>query len=268
MSNKITAFSFGKNWQAFLGKIDETRIENAELSICEFLGCNNLKGKSFADVGCGSGLFSYVAYRLGADRIVSFDVDPFSVQCCRELTKKANEPSNWRVDTGSILDDDYITRLGKFDVVYAWGSLHHTGQMWKAIRNAASLVSTGGRLWIAIYNDAGHRSHFWLSIKKLYNSLPSIGKYFMEWSYILCHTILRNPFKYPKIYKHIKTYKQRRGMSWRTDINDWLGGYPYEFATVEAIFKYMKENFPNFTLLNIKTTNLLGNNQYLFKNTC
>ena len=54
-------------------------------------------------------------------------------------------------------------------------------------------------------------------------------------------------------------------MNWRTDVTDWLGGYPYEFATVEEIFKFIKTNFPDFNLINIKTTNGLGNNWYLFK---
>ena len=64
---------------------------------------------------------------------------------------------------------------------------------------------------------------------------------------------------------NIKNYKSKRGMDWKTDITDWLGGYPYEFATVEEVFKFIRANFPDFNLVNIKTTNGSGNNWYLFK---
>jgi 2-polyprenyl-6-hydroxyphenyl methylase/3-demethylubiquinone-9 3-methyltransferase len=54
-------------------------------------------------------------------------------------------------------------------------------------------------------------------------------------------------------------------MDWITNIRDWLGGYPYEFATVEEVFKFMKINFPDFKLANIKTTNTVDANWFLFK---
>ena len=265
MTKKIT-FSFGKNWQNFLSSLDEDRFKSAELSLTEFLGLEDLQGKSFLDIGCGSGLFSYAAFNLGAKEIVSFDMDPFSVECCKYLHKKATSPKNWEIYKGSILDNNFISKLGKFDVVYAWGVLHHTGKMWEAIKNSANFVNKDGYYYIAIYNKVeGMRgSKFWLIIKKLYNSFPPIGKYILEMIYILSYFAanlirLRNPIT------NIKNYKSKRGMNWRRDIIDWLGGYPYEFATVEEVFKFIKANFLYFNLINIKTTNGLGNNQYLFK---
>ncbi|MEI9811577.1 MAG: hypothetical protein WDO18_02380 [Acidobacteriota bacterium] len=50
--------------------------------------------------------------------------------------------------------------------------LHHTGQMWNALENAARLVKPDGRLMIAIYNDQGTRSKRWLWVKERYNRLP------------------------------------------------------------------------------------------------
>jgi 2-polyprenyl-6-hydroxyphenyl methylase/3-demethylubiquinone-9 3-methyltransferase len=265
MKEKIT-FSFGKNWQSFLKSVDEERIKNAELSLTTFLMLDNLKGKSFLDIGCGSGLFSYAAFNLGAKKIVSFDIDPFSVECCKYLHKKANKPKNWEIYEGSILDKNFITRLGKFDIVYAWGVLHHTGKMWKAIENSANLVNKGGYLYMAIYNKVKGRrgSEFWLKVKKIYNASPKVGKYAIETLYIL-KFFASNLLRFKNPITRIRNYKSKRGMNWKTDVIDWLGGYPYEFATVEEIFKFMKLKFPDFNLVNIKTTNNLGNNEYLFK---
>jgi len=265
MKQNIT-FSFGRNWQDFLKSLSEDRFKNAKFSLTEFLGLDNLQGKSYLDIGCGSGLFSYAAFGLGADKVVSFDLDPFSIECCKYLREKADSPRNWELYQGSILDDNFISKLGKYDIVYAWGVLHHTGKMWEAIKNSAELVNNGGYYYIAIYNkvEGMMGSEFWLRIKKLYNSSPRIGKRALEALYMSAYFIvylfsLRNPVT------NIRNYKSHRGMSWRTDIIDWLGGYPYEFATVAEIVEFMKTNFPNFNCINTKKASGLANSWYLFQ---
>lgn len=266
MEEKVT-FSFGKNWKKFLKSVDEDRFRNAELSLAEFLQLKDLRGKSFLDIGCGSGLFSYSAFNLGAEKIVSFDIDPLCVECCRYLHNKAGSPKNWQIYGGSILDNNFTSKLDKFDIVYAWGTLHHTGKMWEAIKNSARLLKKGGYYYIAIYNEVEGRrgSAFWLKVKKLYNSSPRIGKYALEVLYILRYYILPDLIRLRNPITDMKNYKSYRGMHWRTDATDSLGGYPCEFAKVEEVFKFMKINFPDFNLVNIKTTNSLENNWYLFK---
>ncbi len=265
MKEKIT-FSFGKNWQNFLRSLNEESINNARLSLSEFLELANLQGKSFLDIGCGSGLFSYAAFHLGAKKVVSFDLDPFSVECCKYLRGKANNPKNWEIYQGSILDNNFISGLEKFDIVYSWGVLHHTGKMWEAIRNSVSLVSANGYYYIAIYHKVKgiFGSNFWVKLKKIYNSSPKIGKHILEFIYMFTYFAvnligLRNPLK------KIKNYKSHRGMTWVTDVIDWLGGYPYEFAAPDEIINFMKENFTDFSLVKIKTTDRLSNNWFLFK---
>src|SRR5215203_6429280 len=81
-------FEFGKNWQRFLSVLDDERIVEAERSLTEMLGGKTLTGKTFLDVGCGSGLFSLAAMRLGAERVHSFDYDPRSVACTQELKRR------------------------------------------------------------------------------------------------------------------------------------------------------------------------------------
>src|SRR5713226_890638 len=118
-------FEFGHNWSQFLTVLDEKRIAVAEQSLKEMLGVDDLRGKSFLDVGSGSGLFSLVARRLGA-RVHSFDYDPESVACTMELKRHYfREDNKWSVEKGSALDEKYLEALGTFDVVYSWGVLHH-----------------------------------------------------------------------------------------------------------------------------------------------
>ncbi len=260
-------FSFGKNWAEFLKSITDEKLGIAATSLKDFLGLDNLAGKSFLDIGCGSGIFSYAASSLDAAKIVSFDVDPFSVQCCEQMRHKANDPAHWQIYHGSILDTDVVSKFGTFDIVYSWGVLHHTGDMWAAIRNSAQLVRPGGYYYIALYNNAGGflTSARWLAIKKFYNKHPIIGKYFLEYIYIV-YSFIFNVFSAKLFFKKIKNYKEGRGMSWRRDISDWMGGYPYQYASVGEVFQFMKKNFPHFQLVNIRSTNGTGNNWFLFKN--
>lgn len=137
-------FEFGKNWTAFLKVLDEDRILTAEKSLQEMLGIESLNGKSFLDIGSGSGLFSLAARRLGAT-VYSFDYDPQSMACTQELKRRYfADDIHWIVEKKSVLDRKYLASLSQFDIVYSWGVLHHTGDMWQALENAAIRVKGGG----------------------------------------------------------------------------------------------------------------------------
>lgn len=258
-------FSFGKNWEGYVEKIDNGRIKNAEKSLVNFLGKTKLKGKTFIDVGCGSGLFSLAAYRLGAKKVVSVDVDQSSVMCCKTLRSWERNPPNWKVLRGSILDEKFLRPLGKYDVVYSWGVLHHTGRMWKAVEHASRLVKKGGLLYIAIYNEkvGFQNSAFWLRIKRFYGVSNFFVKKLIEILYILqvfFYRIvkLQNPFSY------ISRYESVRGMDFFTDVTDWLGGYPYEYAKFDVVKDFV-ENM-GFELINSKDIgNSIACNEFLFR---
>ena len=156
--NSRRAFEFGANGRRFLRIVDSKRIEIATQSICAMLGMTDLRGKSFLDIGSGSGLLSFAALRLEA-RVHSFDYDPQSVACALDLRSRYGDGGEpWTIEQESILDDEYLSRLGTFDIVYSWGVLHHTGHMMRALENAARRVATDGTLFVAIYNDQGWAS--------------------------------------------------------------------------------------------------------------
>jgi 2-polyprenyl-6-hydroxyphenyl methylase/3-demethylubiquinone-9 3-methyltransferase len=222
-------FGFGKNWKHFLEIVNDARISSAEKSLKEMLQINDLNGKRFLDIGSGSGLFSLAARRLGA-HVYSFDFDPESVACTRQLKEQYSAcDGEWVIEEGSVLDVGYLRSLGKFDVVYSWGVLHHTGSMWTALQNAAFPVTRGGKLFIAIYNDQGWISRYWMMVKRIYNkNVP------FRMGLILFHFPYLFGMRYI-IRLLTGRFKEERGMSLWYDMIDWLGGYPFEVAKPEEI---------------------------------
>jgi len=261
-------FEFGKNWNRFLAGVKDEHIAVAESSLKLMLEVESLQGQSFLDIGSGSGLFSLAARRLGA-RVHSFDYDPYSVACTAELRRRYSPGDNqWVIEEASALDTDYLAKLGKFDVVYSWGVLHHTGKMWQALENASLLVSRDGKLFIAIYNDTGSQSARWARIKRAYNNLPK----FLRIPFTLL-TIAPNEAKEllratlgGRPGEYLRSWRERdqvRGMSRWRDIVDWVGGYPYEYAAPEQIFDFYRER--GFTLTRLKCGGVgLGCNEFVF----
>lgn len=258
-------FEFGQNWRRFLSSVTEQRIQNAVNSMAAVLRTADLRGLRLLDIGCGSGLSSIAARRLGA-RVHSFDYDPQSVACALELRRRfLNSDQDWTVEQGSALDEAYLRSLGTFDIVYSWGVLHHTGAMWKALENALIPVASGGQLFIAIYNDQGTHSRRWRAVKRFYNGAPALrGPVALAvgvhqwWRPMVKDFILLRPFS------TWRSYSLERGMSpWR-DIVDWVGGYPFEVAKPEELLDFYRSR--NCELITLKTCGgSLGCNEYVFR---
>ena len=262
-------FEFGSNWARFLEVLDEERILSAERALRDMLQMQRLDGLRFLDIGSGSGLSSLAARRLGA-KVRSFDYDPQSVGCTTELRRRyfPADP-NWVVERASVLDADKMRSVGAFDIVYSWGVLHHTGRMWDALENAALPVAPAGRLFIAIYNDTGSQSRRWHQIKKIYNGLPQPARVPFavavtlpgELKALAGATLRRRPAEYVRLWTD---YRSRRGMNRWHDILDWVGGYPYEFATPDEIFDFYRAR--GFTLTRMKCGGVgLGCNEFVFQ---
>ena len=167
-------FTFGADWSRFLSVVNDERVDQAKTSLRQMLETETLQGKTFLDVGAGSGLFSLAARVMGAT-MRSFDYDPESVACTMQSERRYRpEDPDWQISEGSALDAEYLASLGRFDVVYSWGDLRHTGHMWDALANAAPLVRQGGKLHIPIDDDRGGASKRCRRVKQSYNRLLTL----------------------------------------------------------------------------------------------
>lgn len=238
-------FEFGKNWSNFAKRVDERHVLEAQRSLEILLGVQSLAGKSFLDIGCGSSLFTVAASRMGAN-VAAFDFDQASVETTQRLAKRFGVPVS-SITRGDVLDEEFLATLGQHDVVYAWGVLHHTGRMWDAIANATHLVSAGGILAIAVYNDQGRISDAWRVVKRVYVASPRPLRPLLVAGIVI-------PFESALFARDVARmrpgdfiarwvdYKAKRGMSRIHDHVDWIGGYPFEVATPAGITAFVESH--------------------------
>jgi 2-polyprenyl-6-hydroxyphenyl methylase/3-demethylubiquinone-9 3-methyltransferase len=234
-------FRFGENWATLLPQINPEKLASAVSDMKGFLG--SLEGRDFLDIGCGSGLSSLAAYKLGAKRVTSIDIDPLNVENTKRLRKMFDVPESypWSAAVASIVSANDVATLPESDVVCAWGVLHHTGAMWRAIENAASLVRPAGALYVMLYRDAV-TAPVWKAVKRLYTRGPRPLKFLLRNGFAGVQILgmlakHRNP---GKVRRSIADYgKTSRGMSWYVDSTDWIGGYPFEYAEAETVIAFL-----------------------------
>jgi SAM-dependent methyltransferase len=139
-----------------------------------------------------------------------------------------------KVNPGTCVNRAFSKReLGQFDIVYSWGVLHHTGDLGKAMREAARHVAPKGIFVFALYRRTRLDS-FWIAEKRWYSTASPTAQSCARALYrgALRLGLLATGRNYRT---HRETYRSRRGMSLDHDIHDWLGGYPYESISAKEI---------------------------------
>jgi 2-polyprenyl-3-methyl-5-hydroxy-6-metoxy-1,4-benzoquinol methylase len=264
-SDENLRFAFGKNWTNFIANVEECHVLQAERSLQDMLRRQSLEGLRFIDVGCGSGLFSLAAVRLGAQEVFSFDYDTSCVSCAQHLRKKLAPQAHWHIFQGSVLDQQWLTGLGSYDLVYSWGVLHHTGAMWQAFENVAGLVAHKGTLFISIYNDQGLLSRFWHAVKICYNRCTSNTVRTLLVTAYHCLVLINRTILGIVKQRPVKEWYNGsyRGMSLWYDSVDWVGGYPFETASTHEIITYFHER--GFALRHVRSTRGSGCNEFVFE---
>lgn len=255
-------FGFGRNWEDFLKKhFSEERVETSRRHLLDFLGVQDLRGHSFLDIGCGSGIHSLAAFRSGADSIFAFDYDQNSVNACRRCHDFAGKPVNWTITQGSVLDPSFMKdRVPEASLVYSWGVLHHTGDVWAAVRSAASKVAPGGLFYIALYSadaDVQPSPEFWLDVKQRYNRAGWLGRQAMVFWYMWRFMGVL------AVWRRLRQDNGVRGMSLMIDIKDWLGGWPMEYVRDAEVLRVCGE----LGLTHVRTKTGEACHEYLFRRT-
>ena len=232
LKNLETHFAFGKNWASYSALIDAPQIEEAKKGLLRLIPEEEFKGRSFLDIGCGAGLHALAAARLGVGRIHAIDIDPDSVSTSRDVLSRSNVAVPWRVEPLSVFDLD-PARQGTFDIVYSWGVLHHTGNMWEAIGKAASMVAPDGLLVLALYRTT-YLDSLWKLEKRLYARSPEFVQSILRAIYVAAFRLGKLATG-ASFREHVANYKSSRGMDFYHDVHDWLGGYPYETALAPEV---------------------------------
>jgi 2-polyprenyl-6-hydroxyphenyl methylase/3-demethylubiquinone-9 3-methyltransferase len=234
----VVAFDFGENWRRYArSALDSKRIDEAGQAFGRLFEGIGLKDRTFLDIGFGQGLSLLLACRAGA-RVVGCDINS---KCTEALavTRTFFPDLTGVIPTvvGSILDASTVERLralaapdgdGLYDIVHSWGVLHHTGDMTTAIRHATSLVRPGGHLVLAIYNQHWS-SRLWLVIKWLYVR----GPHWLQRA--LVGALYPVIFAAKWLVTHRSPLAQQRGMDFYYNVVDWVGGYPYEYASIKKM---------------------------------
>jgi len=229
-----THFAFGRNWASFVSELDDAQVERAIRGLGRLVAPDEIEGKTFLDIGCGSGLSMLAALRLGAGSVTGIDIDDASVQTAQQLLEQRAPEirEKWTTRVASVFDLDPEVD-GTFDVVHSWGVLHHTGDMARAIETAARLVAPGGLYVLALYQKTRY-CDLWRKEKRFYTSAPPVAQAMVRALYKSAYlagvaVTRRNPVTY------VREYGSDRGMDFNHDVHDWLGGYPYESVDPVAL---------------------------------
>jgi SAM-dependent methyltransferase len=253
----MMAFTFGENWLAYSRTLDAPRLESATRSVAELLGAPDLRGRTVVDVGAGSGLFSLAALKLGAERVVALDRDR---NCLKAIEQNAGrylsaaERARLNVLEADVLDAGRLPHE-RFDVVYAWGSLHHTGAMWRAVGNVAALCGPQGTFALALYNRTWFTPQ-WHAIKRAYHAAPAPVRVGMV-------AALAAPRYALRLVRGRHPSRVERGMSVWYDSIDWLGGLPYEAATCDEVAERLAGL--GFSAVRVRATRRHGCNEFVFR---
>lgn len=229
-------FEFGANWAEFSAYVDAKRLDDSVANLKRLMGRGSFEGEDWIDVGCGSGLSSVAAAKLGAN-VLAVDLDPKCVETTNFLAMKFGVVDRVNAQVWSVFD------LGaegkKFDVVYSWGVLHHTGDMDRAIMSCLGLVRSGGEFAVALYRKT-RLCWFWKIEKRFYKSAGIRTQRWTRFVYLLLRRLAFR-IKGQDFKSYRDSYSSSRGMKFEHDLHDWLGGYPYESISPSNLRKFVEE---------------------------
>ncbi|MGH9329004.1 MAG: class I SAM-dependent methyltransferase, partial [Vicinamibacterales bacterium] len=120
---------------------------------------------------------------------------------------------------------------------------------------AADRVAPGGLFALAVYNRCA-TAFAWKIVKRVYNRVPA----FMQGC---AATVLFLVRALARVVRGRHPLRDRRGMTVYVDAYDWLGGYPYEYATITEMEQMIAPL--GFELLRVKPTRGSGCNEFVFR---
>jgi SAM-dependent methyltransferase len=152
---------------------DEWFTANVDRIIAdELLGIDRtwFHGRAALDAGCGGGRWTLGLLRLGC-RVLAVDASPHAVQGTlrrmERLAPQAIAEGRLEAAEADLLRPAAPWADRRFDLVFSFGVLHHTGDTRRALRNVAARVAPSGVLFLYLYG----RSSAPLAARTLVNSV-------------------------------------------------------------------------------------------------
>ncbi len=227
------SFTFGRNWLDYVRSrvtADVVQSHVHDLSkIYKSIGLD-IAGKSVIDVGCGSGLSSLSFALMNPKKLLSIDIDHDSVGAtaiCRSMLP-THHKSDWNIEQKSVFELNHDD--GVFDLVYSWGVLHHTGDVWSAVKRCQSILAPGGYLHLALYRS-GDRYTEHIRQKTSFMVMSRDEKVRVLYDYLNALFISKGASVFDF---------DERGMNRFHDALDWFGGFPYEVVDPEVLGQYLQ----------------------------
>jgi len=113
-----------------------------------FYSDTEVAGKDVLDAGCGTGIFSVIFAKNGAGSVTGIDISEGSLETAKSL-KDRFDLETVRFQREDMLDLPFADE--SFDIVWAWGTVHHTTDPFGAIEELIRVLKRGGSLLLAVY---------------------------------------------------------------------------------------------------------------------
>jgi SAM-dependent methyltransferase len=131
----------------FYQQVSERRYR-VESHMREFAGFHLWQGKRVLEIGCGIGTDAAEFARYGAD-YTAIDISPKTVDLAQQRFKV--EGLEGRFICGDASDPAVYQDIGKFDLVYSCGVMHHFPRIDHMIQNAYDVLVPHGEFRFLVY---------------------------------------------------------------------------------------------------------------------
>lgn len=141
-----TVWPQGLPGQVLRKGIDDSGSEGSDYQYYRSMGMSNIEGKRILEFGCGCGFASLHIARQGAI-LTACDIVPSNVDITRRVLDIFPKCS-------AVLLDDYdVEKLGKFDIVFSRGVLHHIPPEFahKAVNHLKQCLNADGFFIVLVY---------------------------------------------------------------------------------------------------------------------
>jgi ubiquinone/menaquinone biosynthesis C-methylase UbiE len=138
---------YDRHWSTYVPEIEPCREH-----LGMFFGEGEIENAWVLDAGCGTAVFSCVFAERGAKGVVALDLTEGSLA---EAKIRAKRLGRGRVHFVRATMLCLPFRDEAFDVVWAWGAVHHTDRPSAALSELCRTVKIGGVFFLAVYLRTG-----------------------------------------------------------------------------------------------------------------